>query len=279
MLLGATTIVAAALTSACAGAPGTPTPVATASAPLPATTPIPTTIAPPSATTGAPSTATLALVAGTPVEASFFAPLPTPAGTPTTPLLVFAGASNVYGAKVQRNETFPAQTLALLAPARYDAVNYGVNGNTIANVNMRATEWIDPLYAASRSKNIVVVYVGPNDLNGGASVDEVYAALVAFGQVRRRVGFKVVMLTFLPWRKDTWGAGADYETERQSINARLRENHVGFIDALADVAADPLIGPADAPTNLAYYHSDGVHLVAAGYRIMAEIVKAAILTI
>src|SRR5258708_3659941 len=102
--------------------PGTATPFAPIAAPTTqptlAATPVPT-----SGATAAPS--------ALPVAETFA----TPTGTPTTPLILFVGASMVYGLGVQRTETFPAQTMALLAPATYDAVNLGVmNGVTLAEL-------------------------------------------------------------------------------------------------------------------------------------------------
>jgi lysophospholipase L1-like esterase len=201
-----------------------------------------------------------------------------PTGTPTTPLILFVGASMVYGLGVPRTETFPAQTMALLAPTMYDAVNLGVmEGVTLAELLPRAPKTIDPLYAASRSKNILVLG-GTNDLGAGATVDEAFARMVIFCQARRRVGFKVVVLTILPNSVPLSG-GRTYENERQHYNANIRSELASYADALADVSADPTIGAAGAQMNREYYQSDGTHPTAKAYAIVARIVKAAILTL
>ena len=203
-----------------------------------------------------------------------------PTGTPTTPLLIFTGDSLTYGDHVQRTETYPAQTIALLAPARYDAVNLGMNADRIASLNMRADTTIDPLYAASRSKNIVVLWGGGNDLAVDASADETFARLVTFGQARRRVGFTVVVLTLLPRTGLLGGMSKEeFETRRQGLNASMRQNLAMFADALADVAAAPTFSAVSITANREYFATDETHLIAKGYSIIAPIVKTTILTL
>ncbi|MGI8858271.1 MAG: SGNH/GDSL hydrolase family protein [Thermomicrobiales bacterium] len=304
VLLGAVAIAANALAAACGGVATStpqPAPATTAAPPLPATS-VPTVSATPVASTVAPSVPptlvptvsqaiqpttppiataqpapTAAVTAAIPVS-TVGARLPTTTGTPTKPLLVFVGASMVYGLGVQPTETFPAQTIALLAPAMYDAVNLGVMGGvTLAELLPQAPRTIDPLYAASRSKNIIVLG-GTNDLGAGASVDEAFAKMVTFCQARRKVGFKIVALTILPNSVPLSG-GRTYENERQRYNTSIRTNLTTLADALADVSADPTIGVAGAQMNRVYFQSDGTHPTAKAYSIVAGIVKTAILTL
>jgi lysophospholipase L1-like esterase len=193
---------------------------------------------------------------------------------PTTPLIVFAGGSHVYGDGVAHAETFPAQTIALLAPTLCDAINVAANGLTVSVLNRNAPITIDLLYAAGRSKNIVVLYVGGEDLGrGGIGVEEFFAGIVTFGQERRSIGFKVVICTLLPQPDE------QFEMERQVFNARARTELTRFADALADVGADPTIGAPGAHANREYYQSDGTHPTGKGHGIIATIVKAAILTL
>ncbi len=300
VLLGAAAIAANALAVACGGAATStppPAPAPTAAPPLPATA-APAASAPTGAPTAAPTAAqaiqpttpsrvaatvaptaapTAAVTAAIPVS-TVGARLPTTTGTPTRPLIVFVGASMVYGLGVQPTETFPSQTVALLAPAMYDAVNLGVmEGVTLAELLPQAPKTIDPLYAANRGTNIVVLG-GTNDLGAGASVDEAFAKMVAFCQARRKIGFKVVVLTILPNSVPLSG-GRTYENERQRYNTYIRTSLTTFADALADVSADPTIGAAGAQANRTYYQSDGTHPTAKTYSIVAGIVKAAILTL
>ncbi len=160
-----------------------------------------------------------------------------------TPLIVFAGASVTAGLGVRRSEAFPARTIALLAPAAYDAVTVAVSGRTVHTVAATAPTEIDPLYDPHRAGNTVVLYAGLNDLCAGAGIDETLARLAAFAQGRRRVGFTVVLGTLLPSTVDP-GPGESYEARRQRVNERLRADTARFADALADLGADPMIGSA-----------------------------------
>jgi lysophospholipase L1-like esterase len=291
VFLGATAIAATTFAAACgSNRTATDTPKSTPVTPIAPTTAIPAPTTPTSAataiasvTTTSPAPTAAATPAGTPTAAARSSlPVPEtfvpPTGTPTTPLIVFVGASMVYGLGVQRTETFPAQTIAMLAPATYDAVNLGVmTGITLAELLPLAPKTIDPLYAASRSRNILVLG-GTNDLGAGASVDEAFARMVIFCQARRRIGFKVVALTILPNSVPLSG-GRTYENERQHYNANIRTELASYADALADVSADPTIGAAGAQLNREYYQSDGTHPTARAYAIVARIVKAAILTL
>jgi hypothetical protein len=185
----------------------------------------------------------------------------------------------VANPRVQRTETLPAQTMALLAPAKFDAVDLSTNDETVATLNLRASWAFDPLYAASRHANILVLFVGLHDLSFGGSVAETFPRMVSFGQARRRVGWKVVWLTLLPALASVMRPGEDFVTERQAINAMMRKNRTSFADALADVGADPVIGVEGAAANVAYYQDDGWTLTAKGYGIAAGIVKNAVQTL
>lgn len=204
--------------------------------------------------------------------------LPATTSAPTTPLIVFAGASITASFGVQRTDAFPAKTIALLAPARYDAVDVAVSGETVRTWNTTASGVIDPLYAASRTTNLVVFYAGLNDLHAGASVEETTARIVTFGQARRRAGFRVVIGTLLPSTVHL-ASGNEYEAARQRVNASLRAQVARFADALADIGADPTIGVASAATNREYYLRDGIHPTGEGHSIIAAIVKRAILAL
>lgn len=286
LLFGAATTAAAALITACgsgSSATDTPKPAVPTVPPTPTTgiTPSPT-VAP---TTAPLTTATIAPTAiATPASTASVAvatvgtTLATATGSPTAPLIVFAGSSLTIGFGIPPTENYPAQTIALLAPAKYDAVNLGVNGRPTSTMISLAAKNIDPLYAASRSKNVVVMWEGGNDLLQGASAEEAYANIVKFCQGRRSVGFEVVVLTLLP-RTSYVREGTDFEADRDVINMSIRRNLASFADALADVGADPTIGIAGAQANSEYYQPDGTHLVRKGYSIVADIVKAAIVAL
>lgn len=270
MLLGATAIAINALAAAC-GQNVPATPVATV---IPAAG---TRLAPNLATTTVPTAAAALLPTAT------IRPVPTAlatTGTPTTPLIVFAGGALSGGDGVSSTESFAALTIALLAPTKYDAAIEALHQGEFPEWNSYASQWIDPLFARSRSKNLIVLHGGGNDMaQGGQSVADAFARMVAYCQDRRSVGWKVVVLTILP-RTGFLRTGEDFEAERQEFNALMRKNLVRFADGLADIGADPTIGIASARGNWMYYQvANGILPTAAGHRIIAPIVKAAILTL
>src|SRR5262249_19596889 len=141
---------------------------------------------------------------------------------------------------------------------------------------------IDSLYNPSRTKNIVMMLEGQEDLYQGASVEQTYMVLRDFCTARRQLGWKVVLLTLLP-RKieavDAFPSRAHFEQDRQALNERLRHSWREFADALADIGANGEIGSAGAENDSEYFNPQAVFLTAKGNRIVAEMVKAAILTL
>jgi hypothetical protein len=165
--------------------------------------------------------------------------LATVTGTPTLPLIVFVNGSVALGAGVKETENTPSQTIGLLAPVKYDAVNLSTNGlNAWRTEGARALTVVDRLYVANRSKNILVLYAGGGDLISTGSEAEAFARCVTYCQARRSIGFKVVICTFLPrttylgtltpaqfeslrrcpgrcrWQPDDWRGGRSGERDR-----------------------------------------------------------------
>src|SRR5260370_194042 len=83
-------------------------------------------------------------------------------------------------------------------PPRHHPAVDGPPSSTLAAMPDQAPTDLDPPYAASRSKNIVVLFDFHPDLYTGVSVEETFARIVTFCQARRKVGFKVVIGTLTP---------------------------------------------------------------------------------
>jgi hypothetical protein len=140
-------------------------------------------------------------------------------------------------------------------------------------------------YNSERQYNVCVVWeilndwavrVGTDDEEPRDASNNCVDAIWDYCDIVRAAGFKVVVLTVLP---ATYSVGQN-NTERAFINARLRDEWADHADAIADVAADPNIGPNGAQTNATYYSSvDEVHLTETGYATVSGIVKTAIDTI
>ena len=133
---------------------------------------------------------------------------------------------------------------------------------------------VDPLVSRADGPAVLVVWEGTNDLAYGTDppldAAQAYRHLAAYCRARREAGYEVVLLTVLP------RAGSEtFSAARNELNARLREGWPRFADALADVAADPSIGPSGAELDERYYR-DTVHLTPEGYGIVAGYVARAV---
>jgi lysophospholipase L1-like esterase len=163
--------------------------------------------------------------------------------------------------------------------------NFGVGGQTTRAMLTDVESQVVARYNSERQYNVCVVWeilndwavrVGTDDEEPRDASNNCVDAIWDYCDIVRAAGFKVVVLTVLP---ATYSVGQN-NTERAFINARLRDEWADHADAIADVAADPNIGPNGAQTNATYYSSvDEVHLTEAGYATVSGIVKTAIDTI
>lgn len=159
----------------------------------------------------------------------------------------------------------------------YDYLEMGVGGQTTGAMIVLAPTKIDPLFRATRSKNIVVCWEILNDvLLGGANATQAYNDVVSYCTGRRAAGFEVVVVTALPANATTYPT---WEAIRQTVNTNIRTNWATFADALADVGDDATIGQAGQAANQTYYTSDEVHLRVPGGTIVGNYVATAIGTL
>lgn len=149
--------------------------------------------------------------------------------------------------------------------------NWGLPGDTIANMLGEAATQIDPEYDARKGRNFLCVWAGTNDMGSGTSdVTTTYNNYVTYCAARRAAGFKVLSFTIIN-RADTHNAL--WDTGQPIFNSTIRANWQSYADALIDVQAQTNL---QDPTNLTYFQSDKIHLTGAGYRIVAGLVKTAI---
>lgn len=196
-------------------------------------------------------------------------------------IIVFEGDSLTYGQIVAgRTPTpYPDQVISSLT-GKYAWDNYGVSGQTVAQMELDHTTQILPNYNASAPKNVCVLWGGTNDMGtaGGAnSAATTYSRLLDYGGKLRAAGFQVIALTCLP-RSDA-NAPADFETKRQALNTSIRAGYTNWADVLCDVAADTRIGDDNDELDTTYYTTDLVHLNATGYGVVAGLVKTALATL
>jgi lysophospholipase L1-like esterase len=178
----------------------------------------------------------------------------------------------IYDGNSLSDSGYQAAATALLSGS-WTSMIAAVGAQSTVQMLTRAAQFVDAYYNPLRVKNVVVAWEVTNDLYGGASADDAYNRIVQYCQERRAAGPQVVVVPALP--RSNPGTPIDFETKRQDVNTRLRNNWPSFADAFADVAADPRIGDAGDETDTEYY-VDRVHLTTTGKTAVAEIVAAAI---
>ncbi len=188
------------------------------------------------------------------------------------PLYIFEGDSLTTGYRSSGGEysstSYPAVMIASLGASTHDYFNYAVLGSSLANVSARQA--VDfSFYGSNRAANKFIVWTGRNELSTGTSGATEYSALVTYMNSVRAAGFKAYVLTALP----ATDFSAPEETERLAYNSSIVSNWATFADGLVDVAADSRL---QTFTNATYFDSDQIHLVDAGYAVVAGLVGAVV---
>uniref|UniRef100_UPI00226B92E3 SGNH/GDSL hydrolase family protein n=1 Tax=Methylobacterium sp. GC_Met_2 TaxID=2937376 RepID=UPI00226B92E3 len=122
--------------------------------------------------------------------------------------------------------------------------------------------------------NWLVVQAGTNDLAQGATASVLYTGVQKLVQDGHAQGFKVAVATVLPRSDAVFAWSSADESARLAYNDTVRANSAGA-DAIADIAASPIMGSAAAPANAALY-LDGLHPTASAVQAYLEPIYAAV---
>lgn len=193
--------------------------------------------------------------------------------------------------EIEADLTMPARRLVVLEGdsitnqqtprVGYDLVNpgFGWNHAVINSTITGATSledraaMVDAILASAPSgtTGILTVLIGANDLAGAASADAWLAELQSYLTDRKAAGWQIVLCTVLPR-----GDSATHNTRRNYANPILRTWVGTYCDAIADYAADPIMGPDDSFTTSPARWTDAVHPNASGHDLLVPILAAAI---
>ena len=108
----------------------------------------------------------------------------------------------------------------------------------------------------------MTVFIGANDIAATwkyATVQDWLNALFAYADRWRATGAKVIVATILPQQipgKDDYNA--EVNRRRAVANPAIRAAIGTHVDAVADYAADPVMGPEAAASDKSLYQ-DGLH--------------------
>lgn len=158
--------------------------------------------------------------------------------------------------------------------------NLGVGGQTLQDMEADGVSQVDALYDPSKAKNILVCWGGLNDFNDANEAEGtralIYGYLDTYVANRQAKGWTVIVCT-LTAAGSVWIA----EATRQWFNNEIRTTLVSARGVIvADLgAANSLLGDSGDNLDTTYFNADQTHLLTAGYTVVKDIVRTAILTV
>lgn len=180
-----------------------------------------------------------------------------------TPMILWAGDSQTASDNYAR----------YIPQKYYNGVSFADSNVAISGIQAKyydstAGMEIGSLFANKAGINILVIWIGVNDIASGTSAQLTHSYIQAFCNRHRNHGWKVIVAT-LPSVK-TW------EAKRDTVNKLIYENWTTYADELADISGNVYLGTDGQYANTTYFSSDSVHLSLTGYEIAGGIINDAI---
>lgn len=140
------------------------------------------------------------------------------------------------------------------------------SGGTTVTQNANRTKWQSKIFSSNDPYNLVIVFLGTNDLAGGIVAETVYGNLSSYISAIKTIGYDVIVCTCLP-RQAFLSTQA--ENERLAYNQMIRENWASLgCSYLVDFDAEGTMGRTDLVGNATFY-VDGTHPTILGQNIIA----------
>lgn len=183
-----------------------------------------------------------------------------------TPQVVCVGDSLTLGQAASADtKSYPERMLVGLGTASaWGMLNLGVGGRMASEMVTLFPTNAAPLYNPARSKNVLCVMAGTNDIGNGASSDATIASIASLCAAGQAAGYYVILGDIID---RNWSAGN--ETKRDAVNASTAANWPNYANAYI-----PLSATFNDYTDLAKFNADGVHLADAGYQTVANLFGA-----
>jgi len=154
-------------------------------------------------------------------------------------------------------------------PSSWRTGNYGVSGQTLDD--MVTNSYLLPVKLGAL-KGVLICWGGHNDFAAGVSVDSILQLTATYCAARQAEGWTVIVVTQLP---STYaGQPVGLEAMRTAYNDSLRANYPLWADAIIEIDQDSRIGDAGDQDDTNYYYTDKIHLIDAGYAIVADSAQA-----
>jgi lysophospholipase L1-like esterase len=135
-------------------------------------------------------------------------------------------------------------------------------------------------YPGGTRKNVLVIWMGTNDLyNGGTEVGMPTAATVhGYNQTMcsnyRGEGWKVLVITMTP--RETH---AGFDAARDEFNNLIIANWSTYADAMVDVGNHPPFAKVAGALPVEYFGTDSVHPNTAGYAVIRTLIEPTVRTL
>ena len=203
-----------------------------------------------------------------------------PAGYPVTASLVGICGDSIarVGAGANANDGWPwvmQQTLRGGSFPTVELCNVAITGSGVSPSMYTA---LTPFYSPSRTKNVVILASGTNDLANGNTAAATTTALFSACAALRAQGWKVVVATCLP-RSDTMAVSqVAFNSARATYNANIVAGSSNY-DALADAASVTGMGADGDSNNNTNYSVDKIHPNGVGHRLLEPTYRAATSTL
>lgn len=153
-----------------------------------------------------------------------------------------------------------------------------INGSTWGDLTYRATDYTDAFLASTPGAlRVLYVNIGTNNISPTAA-----DFAVRYGNyllARRAAGWDKIVVGTLLSRSDEPFVSTGHEDRRLALNDIIRSSawkSAYGVDAVADMASDPTIGPFSSHADHPELWLDTVHPSAAGHALMAPYFTAAL---
>jgi lysophospholipase L1-like esterase len=146
-------------------------------------------------------------------------------------------------------------------------LNRAAAGSDMDDLNGRATnldKLIEPELGAL--ENILIIYIGANELDGDGDAAIAYPKLKSYTQARVASGWKVFVYTTTPATEAA--RGVYYETERNLFNDSIRYD-LALLNNVYCLETDTITNMQD-PSDATYY-ADGLHPTETGYQLLSDV--------
>jgi len=147
-------------------------------------------------------------------------------------------------------------------------------GLTSADLIERAEVFVDPFLSDIAHSNILVVWIGVNDIAfNHRSANSTYNNLREYCIARKSKGWRLIVCTEVSMKGSTIYGQSD--KVRNLYNNQIRSGWNEFADGIADLGANACIGSIGAYKNSLYF-CDGTHLTDAGSVQVAVVISQAV---